>query len=125
MKFVDADAEMLRLAPYFIQRSQPVVDIERCVLQALRHDRPSALLEFQNEVRVRLPRFVVKVLGKSKEQNVAQEIKDRFLESRISALRRDNGALDDDPVLFVDRLSGCDVSAVHWETRNRLAHGAG
>ena len=125
MKLVDAEAEMLRLASHFVQRRQPVVNIERRVLEPLRHDRPGALLEFQNEMRVRLPRFVVEIFRETKEQNVAQEIEDRFLERRISALRRDHGALDDGAIFFAHRLSGSDVGAVNREAGNRLAHRAG
>ena len=85
VKFVDADPEMLRLAADFVQRGQPVVNVERRILQALRHDRPGALLEFQNEMRVLGARFLVQIFRKTEEQNVAQKIEDRFFDARDCA----------------------------------------
>src|SRR5664279_5229792 len=74
---------------------------------------------------MRLPRFRVEILRKTKEQNIAQEIEDRFLERGISAFRDDDGAFDDRTVFLTHRLPGSDIGAVDREAGNRLTHRAG
>ena len=49
---------------------------------------PVLCWNFRTKCSVRRPRFVVQIFREPEEQNVAQEIEDRFLERRISALRR-------------------------------------
>ena len=65
---------------------------------------PVALLEFENEMRVLRARFVVEIFRETQEQDVAQEIEDGFLDRRVAAFRRGDGALDHCAVLVADRL---------------------
>ena len=95
MEFFDAETELLRLAADFVQRRQPVVNIEGGILESLRHDRAGALLKFQNKMHVLGAGFVVQILRETKKQNVAQEIKDRFFDRRIAPFRRGHGAFND------------------------------
>ena len=125
MEVFDADPEMLRLAADFVQRREPVVNVKGGVLEPLRHDRPGALLKFQNEMHVRGARLVVEVFRKTEKQNVAQKIEDRFFDRRVAPFRGRDRALDDRAILLAHRLPGRDVSAVNRETGDRFAHGAG
>ena len=70
-------------------------------------------------------RFVIEIFRETEEQNVAQEIEDRFLQRRVAPFRRDDGALDDGAILLAHRLAGRDVSAIDREAGDRFAHRAG
>src|SRR2546430_9428529 len=50
-------SKLLRLAAHFVQRCQPVVNVEDGVLKPLRHDRPRSLLKLQHEIHVLGARF--------------------------------------------------------------------
>ena len=121
-----ADPELLRFAADFIERGQPVEDVKRRVLQSLGHDRPGALLKLENKVRVLGSRFLIEVFRETKEQNVAQEIEDRFFDRRVATLgrrrprARSRRDLPRSPV-----ASAVEVSAINRETGDGLAHGAG
>src|ERR1041384_5138242 len=93
MKPTDADPELLRFAADFIERREAVVNVEGCVLNALRHDRGGHLLEFQDEMRMLAARVLVDVLGEPQQQHVAEVIKYRCLDARIAPLGRDNRAI--------------------------------
>src|SRR5437879_13893798 len=84
MKRFHAQTEELRFAADFVQRRQTVVDIKDRVLQSLRRDRSGELLKLENELRVRGALFFVEVFRKTKEQKIAQKIKDRFLDRGIA-----------------------------------------
>src|SRR5678815_3592329 len=65
----------------------------------------------------------IEILWGTKQQHVAQKIKNRFLHCRVAAFGCGDGALDDLPVLFAYRLTGVDIGSVNRKARNRLAHG--
>ena len=52
MEHADRRAEHGRVAAHLVQRDEAVVDIERGVLDAFRHDRPGRLLEAHDELGV-------------------------------------------------------------------------
>ena len=114
----------MRLAAHFVQRCQPVVNVEDGVLKPLRHDRPRSLLKLQHEIRVLGARFGVEVWRKTKEQQVTKKIEDRFFHGRIAPLRRGDGAFDNLPVFLSHGLAGRQIRSVNWKTSNGLAHRA-
>ena len=59
-QFPSTIPELLRLAAHFIERGQAIEEIKGRVLQSLGHDRPGALLKFQDEVHMLGARFLVK-----------------------------------------------------------------
>ena len=122
VKCRNADAELLRLAADLVQRGEPVVNIEGGILQSLGHDRPGALLELENEMRVLRARFFIQVFRKTKEQDVAQEIEDRFFDRRVAALGRRDRSLDDRAIVLAHRFSGRDVGSINRETGDRFAN---
>ena len=124
MKLFHTDSKMLRLAADFVQRGQPVVNVERRILEPLRHDRPRALLEFQNEMLVLGARFVVQVFGEPEQQNIAQKIEDRFFQRRVPSFRRRHRALNNRAIFFADGLARRDVSPINRKTGDRFANGA-
>ena len=87
MKRVDAEPELLRLAANFVERGESIVNVKRRVLETLRHDGAGELLKLEHEIRVLLARLDVQIFREPKQQNVAQEIEDRFLGRRIAAFR--------------------------------------
>src|SRR5205085_7881802 len=115
---------MLRLAAHFVERDETIVNIERRVFESLRHDWRGALLEFQDEMLMRGARFLVEVLGKTQQQNIAQKIEDRFFQGRVPPLRRRDRALDDGTVFVADRLARRDVGPIDRETGDRFANRA-
>ena len=48
------EARRRRLAADFVERDEPVEDVEGRVLDALRGDRPGALLELEHEIAAQL-----------------------------------------------------------------------
>ena len=85
VKRVDAQAELLRFAANFVERGKPVVNIERRILESLRHDWPGELLEFEHELHVFLARLRIQVFREAKQQDVAKKIENRFLDRGIAA----------------------------------------
>ena len=69
-------------------------------------------------------RFLVEVLGKTQQQNIAQKIEDRFFQGRVPPLRRRDRALDDGTVFVADRLARRDVGPIDRETGDRFANRA-
>ena len=116
---------MLRLAADFVQRRQPVVDIESRVLESLRHDRAGHCWNFKDEMRVLGAGFLIEVLRETEEQDVAQEIEDRFFDRGIAPLGRGDRALDHGAICIAHRPAGRDVSSVNRETGDRFAHREG
>src|SRR4051794_41526754 len=112
MELLDRAAEALRLAPDLIQRGETIVDIKDRILEPFRHDRAGSLLKLQDELSVGHARFVVEVLRKTEEQYVAQIIEDRFLDPRIAALRRCDGALDHGAIFICHRLDRREIGSV-------------
>ena len=107
MKRLDLEAKLLRFAADFIQRRQPVVNVERSILETLRHDRAGALLEFENEMFVCAARAsVIHVFREMEEQNVAQKIKDRFFDSRVASFGRRHRAINHRAIFVVYRTPG-------------------
>src|SRR5205807_8374037 len=125
VKTVDAQPELLRLAAHFVEGRQTVVNIERGILQAFRHDRPGKLLKFKHELHVLLARLRIQVRRKTKKQNVAKEIENLFLDRRIASLGRSNRALDHLSIFIAHRVAGSEIGSIRGETGNRLAHCSG
>ena len=121
MKFIHPNPKMLGFAPDFIQRGKPVVNIERRILQPLCHDWAGALLKFQDEMGMLLARLVIEIFGKTKHENIAEKMEDRFFERRVSSFRRGDGAFDDGAVLIADRVAGVDISSINRKTGNGFA----
>src|SRR5207302_5624937 len=94
MKHVNAQPKLLRVAADFVERSQAIVNVKHRVLESLRHDRPGALLKLKHEVHVLLARLRIQIFWKTKEQNVAQKIENRFFDRRIATLGGRDRALD-------------------------------
>ena len=49
MQFFWGDTKAVRIATHFIQREQTVIEIQGCILKALRHDRGSHLLKLADK----------------------------------------------------------------------------
>src|SRR5438034_684759 len=124
MKHLHAEAEKLRFAADFVQRSQPVVDIRNRVLQSLCHDRSGELLKLENELRVRGTLLFVEVFRKTKEQKIEQEIKDRFFDCGIATFRRRHRALDHRAIFLAHWFPWFEISSIDGETGDRFAHRA-
>ena len=114
----------MRLAAYFVQGRQSVINIEDGVLQPLRHNRSRGLLKFQHEIRVLRARFGIEIWRKTKEQYVTKKIEGRFFHGRIAPLRGCDGLFDNPPVFLGHGLHGFQVRSVNWKTGNRLAYRA-
>src|SRR3954454_22659499 len=124
MKNVNPDPELLRLAADFVERSQPIVNIKRSILEPLRHDWTGDLLKLQNEVRVLLARFRIEIFRETEQQNIAQEIKNRFFGRGIAALRAGDRAFNNLSIFLAHGLPRHQVSPINGETRDRFAHRA-
>ena len=124
MELLDAQPELLRLAAHFVERSQTIVNVEHRVLESLGHDRAGSLLKLEHEMRVRLARWLIEILRKSEEQNVAQKIEDGFFDRRITSLSRGDCALDHLSILLAHRLARREISSINRKTRDRLLDGA-
>ena len=94
-------AESVWLSADLVERDQPVIDVERRILQALGRDRSGHLLELAGEVG-RGRRIVGQVGGglDPLEQDVAQEPEDGPAGERDPAHRQSNGTIDEGPVLL-------------------------
>ncbi len=125
VKSFHAQSEALRFAADFVQRGQPVVDVKSGILQPLGHDRPGCLLEFQDEMDVLFAGFVVEVFRETEEQDVAQEIEDRFFERRVAPLGRSDRALDHGAIGFAHRAARREVGSINRKTGDCLAHRKG
>ena len=99
MELRHVDAEMLRFAADLVERDEPVINVERRILQPLRHDRPGALLEFHHKVFVLGDTRRVRVRRELEQQNVAQKIEHRPLDARVAALGQRDGTVDHGAVL--------------------------
>ena len=75
-------------------------------------------------MRIRSPSGSIEILGRTKQQHVAQEIKDRFIHRRVTAFGCSDRALDDLFIFVAYRLIGLDVRSINGKASNRLAHGA-
>ena len=75
-------------------------------------------------MRVRLARWLIEILWKSEEQNVAQKIEDGFFDRRIASLSRGDCALDHLSILLAHRLARREISSINRKTRDRLLDGA-
>ena len=75
-------------------------------------------------MRVRGAFDSIKIRRKTKEQHVAQIIKDRLVHSRVAALGRADRALDDLTIFVADRLTRRKISSVNREAGDGLAHRA-
>ena len=118
-----ADAEALRLAAHLVERDQPVVNVERRVLQPLGHDRSRTLLELHHEPLVLGHERRLHVRREAEEQDVAQEVVDGRVRPRVETLGQRRRAVDDRDVLGARRLPGDEVGPVDRKARDDLAHG--
>src|ERR1700747_1425400 len=118
MKRFHAQTEELRFAADFVQRRQTVVDIKDRVLQSLRRDRSGELLKLENELRVRGALFFVEVFRKTKEQKIAQKIKDRFLDRGGAPFRARHRAFDNGGIFLRHWFPRLEISAVAGQTGN-------
>ena len=66
-----------RVAAHLVERHQPVVEVERRVLDALGHHRAGHLLEAQHEAQARAPLGLGELLRGPQQERVAQEVEHR------------------------------------------------
>src|SRR4030095_14136073 len=88
MKDLSTQAEGWRFAADFVEPRQPVVDVKDGILESLCHNRTGELLELEHELLVCGALFFIKIFREAKEQEIAQKIKDRFLDRGIAPFRR-------------------------------------
>src|ERR1700736_7037419 len=122
MKGLHTGSELLGLAAHFIERRQAIENIEDSVLDSLGHDWSGVLLKFQDEMSVFLARFVIEVFRETKQQQIAQEVKNRAFDPGIASLGRGDCAFDDLPVFVTDRAIRFEISSINRKTRDRFAH---
>ena len=124
MKRLNAQPKELRFAADFVQRGQSVINIKHRVLESLGHDRAGELLKLEHEMRVRGALLLIEVFRKTKEQKIAQKIKDRFLDRGIAPFCRRHRALDHRAIFLAHRFARLEISAINRETGNCFAHRA-
>ena len=82
------------------------------------------MLELEDEVRVRGAAFVIDVFRELKEEDVAQEIEDRFFDRRVAPFCGRDRAFDYRAIGVAHRLARRDVGPVNRKTGNRFTHRA-
>ncbi len=113
------EAELRRIAADFIHRQQPVVDVQRGVLDAFRRDRTGDLLELSREPRPLLPLFR-RVDRRLLQQHALDEVEHERRDGGAVALRARHRFDDVAVVVIGDRLSRHHVRAVDGEARDHF-----
>ncbi len=85
MELGEIDAKLLRLAADLVQSHETIIHVECGVLDALGHDRPTALLELHDKANVRISLVRSHLVRQAQQQDSAQKIKDWFFNGRIAA----------------------------------------
>jgi hypothetical protein len=121
VELVDRQPEVVRLAADFVERGQSVVDVEGGVLDPLGHDRAGRLLELHHELALAGAVFPLVSDRVAEEQEVADEVEDRGLGTRVAPLGLGHGRLDRLAIWSGDRPVTGAVGAVDRQCRDHLA----
>src|SRR5262249_14566232 len=121
---LDRPPEPRRFAAHFVERREPVVNVESRVLDALGGDGRGHLLEFPREASLELMVFLRRrAAGRILQQNgVPDEVEQRLAERRVLLAGPVNGPADRG---FVgSRRAAVHIRTVHREADDDLAESA-
>ena len=120
------EAEVDRVAADLVERDEAVVDVERRVLDALRHHRAGDLLELHHEGEQLRAVLRAETFDIAQEQRIAEEIEELARRARVAPLRLRDRLLDVLRVVVRDRLGAVRrVGAVDRQAGDHLAEGEG
>jgi hypothetical protein len=121
VKLLDRPAEFRGFAANFVQRDDPVENVERGVLHPLRGDGAGALLELQHELRAQRLVHGMRIVRR-RQQHGAEKVEEGVLHGRIAPARTADRAADQLLLQFTRWLARQEVGAIDREACDDLAH---
>ena len=126
MELVHADAEEVRMPAHLVQCDEPVIAVERRILEAFGHHRAAILLQLHGAAQDGIAaEAAARLRHEVADQQTAEEVVDAGVDRGLVRPGSRDGFGEPGAVLVDRRVLGIHIGPIDRETGHDLAQGAG